>query len=67
VPVVDKKAPPEVKTYISARGFAARLSRELSEGREYLLDIQRRRRLSRHGDQLDHGNTTDRTGQNGLS
>ena len=65
VPMLDKKAPPEVKAYvIGKRPVAARLSRWLSERpRIPARSFQRRRRLPRHHHQLDHGDAADRTGE----
>ena len=65
VPVLDKKAPPEVKTYVlEQEPVAARLSREVSEGpRIPARPFQRRRRLPRHRHQLDHGDAADRAGE----
>ena len=65
VPLLDKKAPPEVKAYALGKGpVAARLSRGLPRrSRLPARPFQRRRRLSGHGDQLDHGDAADRPGE----
>ena len=63
VPVLDKKAPPEMKTYDLGKGLS-RLDylEELSQGpRIPARPFQRRRRLSGHRHQLDHGDAADRT------
>ena len=65
VPLLDKTAPPEAKTYaLSQESVAARLSRELPEGpRIPARSFQRGRCLSRHHHQLDDGDAADRVGE----
>ena len=65
VPMLDRKAPPEMKTYILGKGLS-----RLDYLENYLQGpgiparpFQRRRRLSRHRHQLDHGDAADRTGE----
>ena len=65
VPVLDKKAPPEMKTYILGKGLSRLdyLENYLQGPRIPARPFQRRRRLSRHRHQLDHGDAADRTGE----
>ena len=65
VPLLDKTAPPEVKTYaLEQEPVAARLSRQLPEGpRIPARSFQRGRCLPRHRHQLDHGDAADRAGE----
>ena len=65
VPVLDKKAPAGSEELHPRQGpVAARLPRELSEGpRIPARPFQRCGCLSRHRDQLDHGDAADRTGE----
>ena len=65
VPVLDKSAPPEVKTYILGRGLSRLyyLENYLKGTRIPARPFQRRRCLSRHRHQLDHGDAADRTGE----
>ena len=65
VPLLDKTAPPDAKTYaLEQEPLAARLSRKLPEGpRIPARSFQRGRRLPRHHHQLDDGDAAGRTGE----
>ena len=65
VPMLDKKAPPEVKTYDLGKGLSRLdyLDRLPRGPRIPARSFQRRRRLPRHHHQLDHGDAADRAGE----
>ena len=65
VPVLDRKAPQEAKAYVLEKNLSRLdyLDKYL-EGREFLLDhFSVADDLSRHGHQLDHGDTADQARQ----